>query len=227
MKKKVHIEMTRQALERRFSERALDVLITGNLSQDSLSGLLWHPEHHYDEQIAPAEQHLEELRRQTLSALTQGKPEPAWWSFGRLVHTAQDFYAHTSFVYQWVESHTFQPVDGNAASLPHVDSIEPLAPWMPTQEILDMPGLISWHVDFAWEILGTLPGMSAWVRRNSPPSSHTRMNLDGPESGPLFPFAQAAATKRTRLEFEFMARRIHEASGQVGLALFTGNPRGG
>jgi hypothetical protein len=221
MDKIFHIEMTRQAMQAHFSERALKTLIAGNLSQDRLNGLLWHPEYHFDEQITLGENHLQELRMMSLQALKQEKTELAWWAFGRLLHTAQDFYAHTNYVTLWVAHHKIPSAASvEGFTLPPPESIEPLSPNLSIDEILAMPGLVAWHVHYGWEVLNMIPGLSGWVRRNAPLNSHARMNLDKPACGPLFDYARIAGAKRTGAEFEVMRGRIRETLGDTSLARF-------
>ena len=47
-----------------------------------------------------------------------------------------------------------------------------------------------------------MPGLAPVMRRVLPKDSHTYLNLDGPEQGPLFEYAFQAALKRTQKELD-------------------------
>ena len=64
MKKRYHIQITRQAVEEHFSSRALNTVIKANTKQDRLAGQLWHPEYHYDDsQFELGDAYVDEQRR--------------------------------------------------------------------------------------------------------------------------------------------------------------------
>ncbi len=60
------------------------------------------------------------------------------------------------------------------------------------------------------------------MRRLLPADSHTSLNLDKPQRGPLFAFAFAAARKRTEREFLHIQKEILQKTGESGLRYFTG-----
>ena len=135
----------------------------------------------------------------------RGVPDPvgphlarAWRAFGRLLHTAQDFYAHTNYVYLWAGRYN--------GSLPSPKQIEPLDP-----ALLASPDL---HTVRSYPPLGylaNLPLLGRSVFPFLPPDAHGRMSLDASWSGPLFPYAMAAATRRSVYEFNKTLELIGEA----------------
>ena len=99
-----HKTITRKALSERFSLRALEAILVANIKQDDLlTGQIGHDEYHYDNNaIAASNRYIEKQRILALSALQNEDPPAAWAAFGRLIHTAQDFYAHTNYVDLWL-----------------------------------------------------------------------------------------------------------------------------
>lgn len=124
--------------------------------------------------------------------MTAGKPQNAWAAFGRLLHGAQDFYAHTNYIRLWIALYTGPP---DLTAPP--DIIEPLVP-----RLIESPDLYSGRVDWFWEAASRIPGLEMLSNRLAPDGSHYCMNLDSPDQGPLFTYAYHAALKRTRLEYE-------------------------
>ena len=120
MLKPVHAEITRNALAGNFSERALGAIIAANLRQDRLLALIGHDEYHFDSNaFAESYAYLEEQRSLTISSLKSNDLPSAWSAFGRLMHTAQDFYAHSNYIDLWLSC---QP-DG---ALPTPSEVGPL-----------------------------------------------------------------------------------------------------
>ena len=68
-----HESITRRALSERFSQHALEAILSANLKQDNLlTGQIGHVEYHYDNNaIAESDRYLEEQRVLTISALTK------------------------------------------------------------------------------------------------------------------------------------------------------------
>lgn len=203
MKAHYHRQIARQALEEDFSRRALAAILEASLGQDDLAGQLFHPEYHFDESLEEGWTYLNVQRELGWSALRRGDNPSAWQAFGRLIHAAQDFYAHSNYVALWA-SHNSQgnrvilpqerelPVD-----LPPASAIQSLDP-----RILEDPGLRTDHIYFPWDGLNVFPFLGPILKRVMPLDSHARMNLDSPESGPLFQYALNAAVLRTRREFD-------------------------
>ena len=200
MDKVYHQKILTHALQTRFSPRALEIIIAANLRQDSLSGLIGHPEYHFDDSaFAEGQAYIEEQRDIIFDCLHTGKPiEEAWRALGRLTHAAQDFYAHSNYVQLWAAA--LQPDDGRAT----MSNITPLA-----EDILDDERLHSGKV-YWLEVISFIPALRPLARRLLPKDSHAAMNLDTPLSGPLFPAAMAAARKRTLHEVDVILAEITE-----------------
>ena len=193
MEQAYHIQITTQALGTAFSQRALQSILEANLRQDRLRGQIGHPEYHFDDsRFAESYAYMERQRQAISPALGAGMRQPAWQAFGRLLHCAQDFYAHSNYVHLWLEGR--RPV-------PPTEQIEPLE-----MAILNSAALASGRIYFV-EALALL-GLKSQVRRLLPKDAHAWTNLDTPERGPLFPYALAAAEKRTRLEHERVAAAL-------------------
>ena len=189
-----HKSITHKALSEHFSLRALDAILAANIKQDDLlTGQIGHNEYHYDNNaIAEADRYLEEQRRLTLSALQDEDPPAAWAAFGRLIHTAQDFYAHTNYVDLWL-AHFFR--DGQTPPPP-----PEIAPLM--DELVHDPELHSGILYYPWEVLAFIPLVKRLVIPLLPEDSHAHMHLDSPARGKRFTYAFEAAVKRTQYEFD-------------------------
>lgn len=202
-----HIEILKRALGERVSEKALTAITRANLGQDGPLGW-FRPEFHVDDSLfEKAYAYMEENRQQ---AITSPNPEEAWAAFGRLSHAAQDFYAHSNYVALWLEQFS-------AAQQPPTTEIDELA-----SAILKHPRLISGKVYWPVEALWAIPALQPLVKMLVPKDSHAWMNLDTPETGPLFPFAIEAAIKRTVVEFERTLAEIGETRGEAAMQAFTG-----
>lgn len=209
-----HEQMTRAALDGRFSKPALDAVVKANLGQDALLKLLVGKYHFDGNAFEQAFIYMEEQEAAILAALAADKPLQAQQAFGRITHAVQDYYAHTNYAALWLEAHPdFEPAGG----LP-VDPVDP--------EIMEAGGLRAAYVYLPWEALALFPALVPILERLLPPDSHTRMNLDHPGRGPLFPLALSAAEERTRLVFEAISRRIRAELNGDRLGVFLGaNPR--
>lgn len=212
MHARYHVEITSQALGDLFSPQAIQVIIASNLAQDNLAGLIGHPEYHFDDNcFLQGNAYLTEQRQLILKALSEQVNLSAWQAFGRLIHAAQDFYAHSTYVRLWYEQQLIHHQE------PNPEEIEPLEP-----ELIHHPGLISGHIYLPWEALSFLPGLEPLMRRLLPRDSHTNLNLDRPTRGPLFFFACVAARKRTYYEYCSTYQEIREKLGDKAVILFTG-----
>ena len=108
MIKPYHIEICELALGSFFSPRALKVIITANLAQDGLCGQIGHPEYHFDNNAFEAGNAYLESQRQIVCEVISNQSETilAWKAFGRMTHAVQDFYAHSNYIFLWVDSHS-------------------------------------------------------------------------------------------------------------------------
>lgn len=184
--------ITRKALSELFSPRALKAILAANLNQDHLlTGQIGHDEYHYDNNaLVASDRYLEEQRALTFSALRKEDQPSAWAAFGRLVHTAQDFYAHSNYVDLWLAQ-----FDGQAPLPPsEIDAL--------MDELLRNPRLRSGKLYYPWELLAFIPGINSLVIPLLPADAHAHMHLDSPARGQRFAYAFEAAVKRTRHEFD-------------------------
>jgi hypothetical protein len=206
-----HEQICQKALSSVFRPSALDIIIEANISQDKLRGQIGHPEFHFDDNALEAGYaYIEEQRQIVLYTLnSRDDPTSAWQAFGRLTHTAQDYYAHSNYLSLWAD----QFPAGELPPPPQVDALNP--------EISNHPKLRSGHVYF-WEVLAFIPTLRPLTRKILPQDSHANMNLDYPERGPLFPYTFEAAVKRTQYEFELLTARIQDELGENALKRFTG-----
>ena len=212
---KYHLEITTNALESSFSSGELQTVIQANIGQDKLINLIIHPEYHFDNNLfTEAYTYLEQQRQVILATLNKGDQQESRKAFGRLIHGAQDFYAHSNYVELWLEMYNRK--EENTQINPR--DIDPL-----NVEILNNPGLYSGRVYYLRDAISYIPGLKKFIKRISPPDSHTHMNLDAPDKECLFPYAYSAAQKRTLHEFKEVHHLILTQFGPDDLARFTGN----
>jgi hypothetical protein len=200
MLQRVHAQIMQQALDGTFGPRALKVMIAANLRQDDLGGQIGHDEFHFDNNaFAKSYAYIEAQRGSIQPALERGDSGSAWKAFGRLTHTAQDFYAHSNYVDLWL---VCQP-DG---AVPLPGEIDPL-----DADLIGSPALRSgkWYLPFG--ALSLIPPLRPLVMPRLPRDSHAWMNLDSPAQGPHFEYAFQAAVKRTRHEFEVASQGLSSA----------------
>lgn len=193
-----HESITRKALSEHFGARALQAILTANLKQDNLlTGQVGHNEYHYDNNaIAESDHYIEEQRGLTLSALPKDDLPAAWAAFGRLIHTAQDFYAHSNYVDLWLSQFNGQ------TPLPPSE----IAPLM--DELIRNPELHSGKLYYPLGVLSFVPFVKRLVIPLLPADSHAHMQLDSPARGERFAYAFEAAVKRTQYEFETTVAKL-------------------
>jgi hypothetical protein len=200
------------ALDDVLSPRALEKMIEANVKQDRLLGQIGHDEYHFDNNaFKKSYAYIEEQRVLMVSALMANDALSAWSAFGRLTHTAQDFYAHSNYVALWLAREHLRAMSKDH-NIP-ADKIDPLDP-----RILYNSGLRSGQTYFPWDYLSFFQPIAPLIRRFAPLDSHTHMNLDTPDRGPKFAYAYAAAFKRTRYE----SSSIMKILPQDLLWIFTG-----
>jgi hypothetical protein len=174
------------------------MIIAGNLYQDRLRGQLGHDEYHFDNNaFEKSYAYIEEQRALTISSLLANDAPAAWSAFGRLTHTAQDFYAHSNYIDLWLAC---QP-DG---AIPTPSDVDPLDP-----DLINTRALRSGKI-YALELLTFIPILKPLVMPILPRDAHGWMNLDSPKRGPNFPYAFQAAVKRTKIEFEKTTKSLPE-----------------
>ena len=198
-----HIEIMLASLGGRFSARAMSVIIQANVDQDRLAGQFGHDEFHFDNNaFEKTYAYIEEQRALTISSLQKNDVDSAWIAFGRFLHSAQDFYAHSNYITLWVSLFdpstrgARQPQSGQAAlpPPPEVDAMDP--------SLIASPDLRSGKVYLPLDALYFIKRLRPFVLRLIPRDSHAWMNLDSPEQGFKFDYAMHAAIKRTVIEFE-------------------------
>ena len=186
-----HIEILSDALADCFSSRALAAISRANVNQDRLSGLFGHDEFHFDNNaFERSYSYIEEQRALIVSALKANNAASAWAAFGRLTHTAHDFYAHSNYITLWLSR-----LNGKTPLAPsEVDPID--------LTLLNSPDLRSGKVYYPLEILYYIRPLRQFALSHIPRDSHAWMNLDSPEQGFKFDYAMQAALKRTKIEFD-------------------------
>ena len=199
-----HVKILHLALDELFSRRALEIIIQANLHQDRPRGQIGHDEYHFDNNaFDKSYAYLEEQRTLVVSSLMANDVLASWSAFGRLTHTAQDFYAHSNYIPLWLAR---QP-DGRLPAPSEVPAMDP--------DLIHSGTLRSGKV-YPLEVLTFIPGLRPLVLSVLPRDSHGWMNFDSPKRGPRFPYAFEAAVKRTKIEFE---RTTQELPGDL-LRLF-------
>jgi hypothetical protein len=193
-----HVEMMHLALDDLFSPRALKKIISANIRQDRVRGQIGHPEYHFDQNaFDKSHAYIEKQRGLTISALSSNDVHSAWSAFGRLTHTAQDFYAHSNYIDLWLAC---QPGD----TRPPAAEVDPLDP-----ELISSPSLRSGKI-YLRELLTFILPIKSFAMSVLPRDAHGWMNLDSPERSPNFQHAFQAACKRTRIEFEKTTKDLPE-----------------
>ncbi|MEW5942040.1 MAG: hypothetical protein AB1750_20430 [Chloroflexota bacterium] len=191
MRAQYHRNITAQALQSQVGPRALQAIAKANLAQDGLRYQFGHDHFHFDSnQFDASYRYMDEQRARVANSLARRDLPSAWQSFGRLIHAAQDFYAHSNFIPLWLDSF-------NGSTPPPPPDVDPVSP-----TILHHPDLRSGKLYYPLEALTFLPRVGKLFVPLMPPDSHAHMNMDGPENNPRFDYAFHAALKRTRLEFE-------------------------
>lgn len=152
--------------------------------------------HFDDSAFAASESYIAAEYARLHAALKTGKRNAALRAFGRLLHTRQDFYSHSTWIHNW----------GNTVDL--ANTPEDAAPLC--LDPLQHPELISGKGGIIWFILWRLPFLGKWFRRNYPPATdtHEYLNLDGPEKGPLFIYSYNAALRHTIVEWETVKQQF-------------------
>lgn len=198
MKTTYHRAMTAQALGEFFSPAALEMVIAGNLYQDRPAGQIGHDEYHFDANaFEKGWAYIEANRALVRPALEAGDVTSARRALGRLTHAGQDIYAHSNYVSLWLSRFP----EGHKPAPEEIDAFD--------ADLLNGPDLRSGRVYWPFEpVTWLLPFTEKLLVPSLPEDSHARMNLDKPERGPLFPYAIAAAVKRTRFEYEQTVRGL-------------------
>lgn len=201
-----HIEIMFNALGERFSPRALSAITYANIHQDRLQGQIGHDEFHCDNnQFEKTYAYIEEQRALVVSSLQRSDTHSAWSAFGRFLHSAQDFYAHSNYITMWLAR-----FDGQTP--PSSSEVDPV-----DLTLINSPDLRSGKVYYPFELLYFIRKTRAFSLRFLPHDSHAWMNLDSPEQGFKFDYAMQAAIKRTVIEYDKTTTDFSEQMCQLFL----------
>jgi hypothetical protein len=211
-----HNEIMLASLGNRFSPRAMSTITYANINQDRIAGQIGHDEFHFDNNaFDKSYAYIEEQRALVISSLQKKDAPSAWSAFGRFLHTAQDFYAHSNYVTLWVSRFDYHPrsrAERDGKALPSPSEIDPVDP-----SLLHSPDLRSGKVYLPFELLYFFRSTKAFALRFLPRDSHAWMNLDSPEQGFKFDYAMQAAIKKTVIEFEKTTAGFSEEMCQLFL----------
>ncbi len=186
-----HHQILQEALQNKFSPRALKVITKANAKQDYLRGQIGHDEYHFDNNaLAESYAYIEENHGLIRPMLQSGRAKDAWAAFGRLTHTAQDFYAHSNYIPLWLAQFDAKSAPP-ASEVIHDD-----------QKIIQSPDLHSGKLYYPLELLSFIPVLKKYIMPRLPKDSHAWMNIDSPKQGAIFAYTFAAAVKVTQDEFE-------------------------
>ncbi len=207
-----HVEIMLESLGTRFSSLAMSTLIYANANQDRMSGQFGHDEYHFDNNaFEKTYAYIEEQRALTVSALQKNDALSAWYAFGRMTHSLQDFYAHSNYITLWLNR--FDPSTPSAGQTPPPSSeVDPV-----DLTLINSPDLRSGKVYYPFELLYFMRKTKAFSLRYLPKDSHAWMNLDSPEQGFKFDYAMQAAIKRTVIEYEKTTAGFSEEMCQLFL----------
>ncbi len=201
-----HIAITRQAIGEDFSPRALQVILRANLGQDHLHNQFGRDHFHFDNNAFESSYtYIEEQRAKIFASLTRADTRSAWQAFGRMIHTLQDFYAHSDYIPRWLSR-----FDGG--TLPAPGEVDPVS-----VDILQHPGLHTGRIYQPLDALAFLPFLRKIVLPRLPADSHAHMNHDSPQNSAQFDYVFHASVKRTRIEFDATKSQLSSEH----LALFT------
>lgn len=193
----IHSEITRKALENRVAPDVLEKIVQASRKQDAILGQFGHSEYHFDNnKIAESQAYIQEQREIVYQAIKQKEFASARQAFGRLIHTAQDLYAHSNYVSLWLDQFPEK-------NWPSPEEIDPQ-----DEFVLENPGLRSGKLYYPLELLSFVPFLKKFVIPHLPQDSHAWMNLDSPESGIKFDYAFSASVKRTRAELEIIRNSL-------------------
>lgn len=183
MKTRFHIEITQTVLERHFTQSPLKKIIRANIRQDRIKFQIGHDYIHFDgNAFVEGFEYISQQTKTLYKSVQKGNFEQAWISLGRILHSWQDFYAHSNYVQLWLQ----KTEDPDPKNVDYED-----------QEIIDSPYLQSGKNYGIFEFLALVPGISFLIKPLMPADSHAKMNLDSPKSGQAFEYAYFAAKLRT------------------------------
>lgn len=209
MDSRYHVEMTQRVLAKYFAPGALREVVRANVGQDSLRGLFGFDAHRHfcDPNLAHSWAYVdaEHALIEDLAA-KRGPVAQQRAALGRLLHTVQDFYAHTNYVDLWLTRY----------GLAETDRIDGLDDGLIASPELRVGEWIFWR-----DSLYYIPVVGRLLRRIwLPAGSHEAVNLDSPARGPRFSLALSTAGQRSRLEYRRALQAIGRVGGPTALAAF-------
>ena len=167
-----HTKITSEALADCFSPRALSAITKANNHQDRLSGQFGHDEYHVDNNsFKQSHAYMEEQRALVISSLNAKDAPSARSAFGRLTHTAQDFYSHSNYITLWLSR-----FDGGARPAPtEIDPVD--------LTLLSSPDLHSGKVYYPIELFYYIKPLRRFVLSRIPRDSRCDDGLERAEQG--------------------------------------------
>lgn len=206
-----HIEITENTLGSFFTAPSLREIARANVGQDSLASWFGvETRRHVCDCTVEASLDYVEEEQATIAKLAQQPGDEARQraALGRLLHTVQDFYAHTNYVSLWVAER------GETMSM---ESGE-LDPRLLAHPQLQIAQWLTWREPFYYVPVVGQAMRRVWL----PKSSHEAINLDSPKCGAHFYLAMAGARQRTRREYARAVAAIREVGGRAAVARFHG-----
>jgi hypothetical protein len=216
MLSRYHVEMTTQAIGAFFTPASLREITRANVGQDSLPSMFGVDAHRHvcDCTVSDSFDYINEEHAFIAElAQTPGHESIQRAALGRLLHTVQDFYAHTNYITLWLaEKGSAERVDATG--------MDGLDPHILTHPSLQIAQWLTWREPFYY-----VPGVGHLLRWFwLPAQSHEAINLDSPSRGSHFHLATAVACQRTRAEYARAVKAIRRVGGALAVARFHGMP---
>jgi hypothetical protein len=209
-----HEEITRRSIGSFFTSVTLAEIVGANVGQDTFTSLLGVNAHRHvcDCTVAESLAYIDEEHAYIADiAQYPDSDREQRTALGRLLHTVQDFYAHTNYVVLWLAQNAgIEP--------PDVAQINEFDPRIVTHPALRIAQWVTWR-----DPLYYVPLLGSVLRRFwLPEGSHEALHLDSPDRGLHFHFAMSIARQRTRTEYMRAVAAIREVGGAAALARFHG-----
>jgi hypothetical protein len=194
MKTRYHIEISRNSLGDHFSETSLNTILKANVRQDKLSNQFGHDYIHFDgNAFEQGFMYIKDQQNIVIQSIYAETFLEAHQALGRLLHSWQDFYSHSNYVWLWMKEN----IGANPSDIMHND-----------QQILNSPHLRSGKNYGIMEFIAMIPLLSHIITPLMPEDSHAKLNLDSPKSSLSFPFAYHAALKRSKAVYADIMRLL-------------------
>lgn len=234
MLSRYHIEITKKSLENFFSPLSLREIARANVAQDSLPSMFGVEarRHVCNCTVLESLAYIDEEQTQIANfAQTPGSEAKQRAALGRLLHTVQDFYAHTNYVALWVVEHW--DVESSASEKLGSESLQKGRAKFIAKDVARMDGLDpnilahpslqiaqwqTWRDPFYYVPLLGRALRHFWL----PAVSHEAINLDSPSRGAHFDLAMAIARQRTLAEYARAVAAIGMVGGRAAVARFHG-----